>query len=175
MIIGAHIMLQSTNDRADMAFLTDVLKLSSIDAGGGYMIYGVPPAEMSIHGSEQNDVHKLYLMCDDIAAFTGEMTRHHIPFSTPMRQSWGTATEITLPGGGKLGVYQPRHERPELGGEKAPTRRKADSRAKKAGMKRASTKKAGVAAKKPAKTPAKKSGKKKATSKKTAAKKRSRR
>ena len=113
MIIGAHVMLQSTNDKADMAFLTDVLELPSINAGGGYMIYGIPPAEMSIHGSETNDVHLLYFMCDDIAAFTGDMTRHGIAFSTPVRQSWGTVTEITLPGGGKLGVYQPRHPRPE--------------------------------------------------------------
>ena len=147
MIIGAHIMLHSTNDKADMAFLTDVLKLQSINAGGGYMIYGIPPAEMSIHGSDRNDVHKLYLMCEDIAAFTGDMTRHHIAFSTPIRQSWGTATEITLPGGGRLGVYQPRHERPELAAAKPPKRRKTERRAAK------STK---TAAKKPAKRPGKK-------------------
>jgi len=132
MINGAHIMLHSTNDTADMAFLADVLKLSSINAGGGYMIYGLPPAEMSVHASDHNDDHKLYLMCDDIAAFTGAMASHHIPFSTPVRQSWGTATEITLPGGGKLGVYQPRHERPELATAKPPARKKTGRRAKKA-------------------------------------------
>lgn len=132
MIIGAHVMLHSTNDRADMAFLTDVLKLQSINAGGGYMIYGVPPAEMSIHGSDRNDVHHLYLMCDDIAAFTGEMTRHHVAFSTPVRQSWGTVTEITLPGGGKLGVYQPRHPRPEQPGAKPAGGKKTSRPAKKA-------------------------------------------
>ena len=157
MIIGAHIMLHSTNDRADMAFLTDVLKLPSINAGGGYMIYAVPPAEMSIHGSDRNDVHQLYLMCGDIAAFTAEMTQHHIPFSTPARQSWGTATEITLPGGGKLGVYQPRHERPELAAEKAPARKKPGGRGRKA-------------AKAAARKPAKRTGKKKAAAKKTGAK-----
>ena len=148
MIIGAHIMLQSTNNTADMAFLTDVLKLPSINAGHGYMIYGIPPAEVSIHGSEQNDVHKLYLMCDDIAAFTGDMTGHHIPFSTPVRESWGTVTEITLPGGGKLGVYQPRHARPEQPGAKAAARKKAGRQAKK-GVKAATRKKARSA--KPAK------------------------
>ena len=125
MIIGAHVMLQSTNDKADMAFLTDVLKLPSINAGGGYMIYGIPPAEVSIHGSERNDVHQLYFMCDDIAAFTGDMTRHGIAFSTPVRQSWGTVTEITLPGGGKLGVYQPRHPRPEPAGKPAAKKKAA--------------------------------------------------
>ena len=132
MIIGAHIMLQSTNDRADMAFLTDVLKLQSINAGGGYMIYGIPPAEVSIHGSDKNDVHRLYFMCDDIAAFTGDMTRHGIAFSTPVRQSWGTVTEITLPGGGNLGICQPRHLRPELAGAKPAARKKTGRRAKKA-------------------------------------------
>ena len=131
MIIGAHVMLQSTNDKADMAFLTDVLKLPSINAGGGYMIYGIPPAEMSIHGSDRNDVHQLYFMCENIAAFTGDMTRHGIPFSTPVRRSWGTATEITLPGGGKLGVYQPHHTRPEPAGAKPATRKKSARPAKK--------------------------------------------
>ena len=170
MIIGAHIMLQSTNDRADMAFLTDVLKLPSINAGHGYMIYGIPPAEMSIHGSEQNDVHKLYLMCEDIAAFTGDMTRHHIAFSTPVRQSWGTVTEITLPGGGRLGIYQPRHERPEPMGVKPPARKKARTHAKTQAKKPA--KRTG---KKPAKRSAEHPTKKKTAAKKTAAKKRSRR
>jgi hypothetical protein len=132
MIIGAHIMLQSTNDKADMAFLTDVLKLSSINAGGGYMIYGIPPAEVSIHGSDRNDVHQLYFMCDNIAAFTGDMTKHGTVFSTPVRHSWGTATEITLPGGGKLGVYQPHHTRPEPVGAKPAARKKAARPAKKA-------------------------------------------
>jgi hypothetical protein len=134
MITGAHVMLQSTNDKADMAFLTDVLKLPSINAGGGYMIYGIPPAEVSIHGSDRNDVHQLYFMCDDIAAFTGDMTRHGIAFSTPVRQSWGTLTEIMLPGGGKLGVYQPRHPRPETASKPA-AKEKAAPLAKKVAKK----------------------------------------
>lgn len=137
MIIGAHIMLESTNEHADMDFLTDVLKLQSVNAGGGYMIFGIPPAELSIHGSGRNDVHKLYLMCEDIAAFTGDMTRHGIAFSTPARQSWGTVTEITLPGGGKLGVYQPRHPRPESAGANPAAKKKAARPAKKAGKKAA--------------------------------------
>jgi hypothetical protein len=118
--------------KADMAFLTDVLRLPSVNAGGGYMIYGVPPAEVSIHGSDRNDVHQLYFMCDNIAAFTGDMTKHHIAFSTPVRHSWGTATDITLPGGGKLGVYQPHHARPEPASAKPAARKKAAQPAKKA-------------------------------------------
>jgi len=65
-------------------------------------------------------VHQLYLMCDDIARFTADMTKHGIPFSTPQRQSWGTVTEITLPGGGTLGVYQPHHKRPTHGAAEPP-------------------------------------------------------
>jgi hypothetical protein len=127
------------------------------------MIYGVPPAEMSVHASDTNDVHRLYLMCADIADFTADMTRHGIPFSTPERQSWGTVTEITLPGGGKLGVYQPRHPRPELEGKPAATKKPA------------AKKKAAPPAKKVAKKAVKKSAKaaKPAKKKKTAAKKRS--
>src|SRR5438105_2000376 len=149
MIIGAHVILQSTNDNADMAFLTDVLKLPSINAGGGYMIYGIPPAEVSIHGSDRNDIHQLYFMCDDIADFTADMTRHGIAFSTPARQSWGTVTEITLPGGGKLGVYQPRHARPEPAGKPA-AKKKAGRPAKKVAKKAA---KNSARAAKPAKKP----------------------
>ena len=94
-------------------------------------------------------------MCDDIAAFTGEMTQHHVAFSTPVRQSWGTLTEITLPGGGKLGVYQPRHERPELAAKPA-AKKKTSRPAKKAAKKPA--KKSAKAAKPAKKT--KKVGKK---------------
>ena len=135
MIIGAHIVIQSTNDEADMAFLSDVLKLDSIKAGGGYRIFGIPPAEVGVHHSDHNDVHKLYFMCDDIAAFTGEMTRHHIAFSTPERQGWGTVTEISLPSGGKLPVYQPHHERPEPARAKPARRGKSARPAKKAAKK----------------------------------------
>ncbi len=152
MIIGAHIMLQSTNDSADKTFFSDVLKLSSVDAGGGFRIFAVPPAEVAIHGSDRNSVHQLYLMCDDIARFTADMTKHGIPFSTPQRQSWGTVTEITLPGGGALGVYQPHHKRPTHGAARPPKKR---------------TEKKPVARKAAKKTPAKKSpAKKSAKSKK---------
>jgi hypothetical protein len=144
MIIGAHIMLQSTNDSADKTFFSDVLKLSSVDAGHGFRIFAVPPAEVAIHGSDRNSVHQLYLMCDDIARFTADMTKHGIPFSTPQRQSWGTVTEITLPGGGTLGVYQPHHKLPTHGAAKP---------AKKRAAKKPATRKAAK------KTPAKKSSK----------------
>ncbi|HEY2445617.1 MAG TPA: hypothetical protein VGI20_07770 [Rhizomicrobium sp.] len=147
MIIGAHIMLQSTNEAADRKFFSDVLKLDSIDAGGGFMIFGVPPAEVALHASDENDVHKLYFMCENIARFTAAMTRHGIPFTTPQRQSWGTVTEITLPGGGALGVYQPHHKRPkhvipEAAEKRAVRKPAARKAAKKAPAKRATRRKA---------------------------------
>ena len=112
MIIGAHIMINSRGDKADQAFLTDVLKLKSVDAGGGFLIFGLPPAELAIHESDKNDVHEFFLMCDDIEAFAADMKKRDIACTAPANRGWGTLCEITLPGGGKLGVYQPHHARP---------------------------------------------------------------
>src|SRR5271170_5680611 len=109
MIIGAHIMLNSRNAVADRAFLTEILKLSSVDAGGGFLIFGLPPAEVAMHEAEENDVHTLHLMCDDIEEFVAAMAARGIASSEPANRGWGTVSEITLPGGGKLGVYQPHH------------------------------------------------------------------
>jgi hypothetical protein len=147
MIIGAHVMLQSTNDTADKTFFSDVLKLSSVDAGGGFRIFAVPPAELAVHGSDRNGVHQLYLMCDDIAHFTADMTKHGIPFSTPQRQSWGTVTEITLPGGGPLGIYQPHHKRPIHAAAKRPKKRAAKKPAARKAVKKRPARKAAKAKK----------------------------
>ena len=83
MIIGAHIMLQSRNDKADKAFLSDVLKFTSVDAGGGFLIFGLPPAEVAVHANDKNDVHQLYLMCDDIEAFVADMKQRGISTRRP--------------------------------------------------------------------------------------------
>jgi hypothetical protein len=151
MIIGAHVMLQSRNPAADKAFFGGVLNLPAVDAGGGFLIFGVPPAEIAVHDSDRNDVHQLYLMCEDAARFIGEMERLGIACSTTSEQRWGTLFEITLPGGGKLGVYEPHHARP--GGalapkpraakakRQAPAKRKATKR-KAAPLRKAKTKKA---------------------------------
>jgi hypothetical protein len=112
MIIGAHSIIYSTNPDADRAFLRDVLKLTNVDVGGGWLIFGLPPAEIAVHPSDQNDVHEFYLMCANIEAFLAEMAKHHIACSPVSNQGWGLLTQVTLPGGGKLGVYQPRHARP---------------------------------------------------------------
>jgi hypothetical protein len=112
MIIGAHSVIYSTQPEADRAFLRDVLKLAHVDVGGGWLIFGLPPAEVAVHPSAKNDVHEFYLMCDDIQEFVSAMAAQNIACEHVQNQGWGMLTRLTLPGGGKLGVYQPRHARP---------------------------------------------------------------
>ena len=89
------------------------MKLPNVDAGHGWLIFGLPPAEVAVHPSENNNVHEFYFMCDDVDAFVAEMKEHGIACDSVQDQGYGLLTQITLPGGGKLGVYQPRHARPE--------------------------------------------------------------
>ncbi len=113
MIVGAHSIIYSKKPDADRAFLRDVLKLPNVDVGGGWLIFGLPPAEVAVHPGDKNDVHEFYLMVDDVDALIGEMKRRNIACGPVHNQGWGLLTQITLPGGGKLGVYQPRHARPK--------------------------------------------------------------
>ena len=117
MIIGAHSIIYSKNPDADRAFLRDVLKLDHVDVGGGWLIFRLPPAEVAIHPSDKNDVHEFYLMCDDVQMLRAEMQKHNITCSPVHEQDWGLLTQVTLPGGGKLGIYQPRHARPKAKNE----------------------------------------------------------
>jgi hypothetical protein len=112
MLTGAHAIIYSSNAEADRAFFRGVLNLGSVDAGGGWLIFALPPAEVAVHPAAEGGRHELYLMCDDIAAFVGEMKARGVSCSAVSDQGWGLLTEVTLPGGGKLGIYQPRHERP---------------------------------------------------------------
>jgi hypothetical protein len=111
-ITGAHSIIYSKNPEADRAFLRDVLKLSSVDVGHGWLIFGLPPSEVAVHPSDHNDVHEFYLMCTDVEALIGELSGRGVDCSPVQNQGWGLLTRVTLPGGGKLGIYQPRHERP---------------------------------------------------------------
>src|SRR5512136_697679 len=113
MIIGAHSIIYSKNPEADRAFLRDVLKLTQVDVGDGWLIFGLPPSEVAVHPSSKNNVHELYFMCDDINRFVAEMKEHKISCAPVQNLGWGMMTQLTLPGGGKLGVYQPRHARPK--------------------------------------------------------------
>ena len=113
MIIGAHSIIYSTSPDGDRAFLRDVLKLTNVDVGDGWLIFGLPPAEVAVHPSDKNDVHEFYLMCDDVEALVAEMKKSDIACEPVQNQGWGLLTHLTLPGGGQLGIYQPRHARPK--------------------------------------------------------------
>ncbi len=114
-ITGAHAIIYSKDAEADRALLRDVFKFKYVDVGEGWLIFALPPAEVAVHPSEENDLHELYLMTDDIEGFVAEMKQRQVPCTAPDDQGWGILTHITLPGGGKLGVYAPRHARPPVG------------------------------------------------------------
>jgi len=110
MIIGAHSILYSTNPDADRAFLRDVLGMPNVDVGGGWLIFGLPPAEIAVHPSDENDVHEFFLMCDDLEATMAELERKGVRFTTPATdEGWGLLVYLELPGAGSLGLYQPKH------------------------------------------------------------------
>ena len=141
MIIGAHSIIYSMNPEADRTFFRDVLKLPHVDVGGGWLIFGLPPSEVAVHPSDKNDAHEFYLMCDDIEALVLEMRRHNLICGPVQNQGWGLLTQLMLPGGGKLGIYQPKHARPKKKG-------KATPRTVKRVVKKSSNRKAPATAKK---------------------------
>jgi hypothetical protein len=110
MITGAHTILFSQDADADRAFFRDVLKFEHVDAGGGWLIFALPPAELAVHPGP--DAPQLYLMCDDIAATTQELGARGVETTAVNDQSWGLLSAIKLPGGGELGLYEPKHPTP---------------------------------------------------------------
>jgi catechol 2,3-dioxygenase-like lactoylglutathione lyase family enzyme len=112
MIHGAHVIVFSRDAEADRAFFRDVLGYRFADAGHGWLIFALPPAEVAVHPSDGNDVHELYFMCDDVHAFITSMNARNVACSPVEEQRWGSITRMSLPGGGKIGVYQPKHPSP---------------------------------------------------------------
>jgi ketosteroid isomerase-like protein len=109
---GAHTIIYSTHPEADRAFLRDHLGLPHVDVGDGWLIFGLPPGEVAVHPADENGGHELYLLCDDIDAFAATMAARGVTCSPVMARGWGRLVSVPLPGGGILGVYQPRHARP---------------------------------------------------------------
>jgi catechol 2,3-dioxygenase-like lactoylglutathione lyase family enzyme len=109
MIFGAHLIIYSKDATADRAFLREVLGLSSVDAGHGWLIFALPPAEVAVHPAEENGQHELYFMCDDLKAEISALGEKGIPCSEVQEARWGSITHIRLPGGGEVGLYQPKH------------------------------------------------------------------
>jgi catechol 2,3-dioxygenase-like lactoylglutathione lyase family enzyme len=109
-IRGAHAILYSSDAEADRAFLRDVLGLSSVDAGGGWLVFRLPPAEVAVHPAETSGAVELYLVCDDVARTVDELAAKGVVFDSPVTdQGWGLLTTLRLPGGGRLGIYEARH------------------------------------------------------------------
>jgi catechol 2,3-dioxygenase-like lactoylglutathione lyase family enzyme len=108
MIFGAHVIVYSKDAEADRNFLRDVLGFKSVDAGHGWLIFALPPAEAAVHPGE-NDRHELYFMCDDLKAEIAALGAKGIECSRIHDERWGSITKIRLPGGGQVGLYQPKH------------------------------------------------------------------
>ncbi len=109
MISGAHVVVYSKNAEADRAFFRDVLGFKAVDAGHGWLIFALPPAEAAFHPSDDNEVHELYLMCEDLKAEMASLARMNVKCSKVEEARWGSITKMSLPGGGKVGLYQPKH------------------------------------------------------------------
>src|SRR5712671_536593 len=108
MITGAHV-IYSENPEADRAFFRDILKFSSVDAGHGWLNFALPPAEAAFHPSERNDLHELYFMSDDLKATMDSLKAKDVTCGAVKEEPWGSLTTILLPGGGRIGLYQPKH------------------------------------------------------------------
>ena len=142
MINGAHVVIYSGDSAADRVFFRDVLQFPCVDAGHGWLIFAMPPLEAAFHDSEKHDSekhdsekhdsakpdsekkdserndshknarHELFLMCDDLAATLTDLKSKHVTVSDVSEQRWGSLATLTLPSGGKIGLYQPRHPSP---------------------------------------------------------------
>src|SRR5262247_1131623 len=112
MIDGAHIVVYSRNAEADKAFIRDVLKFKHVDVHSGWLIFKLPPSEIAVHPSDENDMHELYLMTDDLDLESRALMKAGAVCDDVSQQRWGRLTRVQLPGGGTLGLYEPRHQRP---------------------------------------------------------------
>jgi catechol 2,3-dioxygenase-like lactoylglutathione lyase family enzyme len=109
MIFGAHVIVYSKDAEADRAFFRDILGFKSVDAGHGWLIFALPPAEAAFHPDEENDRHELYFMCDDLKAEMSALKKKDVACSDVQMERWGSITKVKLPGGGQIGLYQPKH------------------------------------------------------------------
>ena len=113
LISGAHSILFSKDAEADRKFIKDTFGFPSVDAGGGWLIFGLPPSELAIHPSSRSGQVEFYLMCDNVKALIEELRKKGVRCSPVQVRDWGFLTRISLPGGGKLLVYEARHPRPK--------------------------------------------------------------
>ncbi len=113
MITGIHAILYSKHAENVRSFLADVLEFPSVDAGGGWPIFAAPPLELAVHPTEDQAEHELYLMCDDVQKTVAELARRGIETTGGIQdRGWGLMTSVVLPGGERIGLYEPRHPSP---------------------------------------------------------------
>jgi catechol 2,3-dioxygenase-like lactoylglutathione lyase family enzyme len=111
-IDGCHVILFSSDPDADRAFFADVLGMPHVDAGGGWLIFRLPPAELAVHPTDGPPAHELYFMCDDIVATREELAAKGVQLTQEISEErWGRLTRFRLPGGSEVGMYEPRHPR----------------------------------------------------------------
>jgi len=109
MISGSHFILYSKDADADRAFLRDTLGFHHVDAGHGWLIFALPPAEAAIHPAQDGGRHELYFMCDDLKTEMAALTKKGVQFSAVEEARWGSITKLRLPSGAEIGLYQPKH------------------------------------------------------------------
>ena len=109
MITGAHVIVYTKDADADRAFFRDILQFPSVDAGGGWLIFAMPAAEAAFHPSSKNDLHELYFMCDDLPSLMEKLKKKKVRIGPVHEERWGSLIRMKLPGGGEIGVYQPKH------------------------------------------------------------------
>jgi hypothetical protein len=112
MINGGHVIIYSKDAEADKAFIKNVLQFPYVDVNQGWLIFKLPPSEIAVHPSDENDLHEFYLMTDDLDLEIRNLKKAGVSCDDVTQQGWGRLTRIKLPGGGTLGLYQPRHQRP---------------------------------------------------------------
>ena len=108
-IIGMHALIYSNKADETRRFFSDVLGFRSVDVGRGWLIFAAPPSELAVHPAEQTEHHELYLMCDNIEKTISELRQKGVETSAIQDQPWGRVTQVKLPGGQELGMYEPRH------------------------------------------------------------------
>ena len=109
MIFGAHVILYSKDAAADRAFCRDTLGFASVNAGHGWLIFALPPAEMAVHPADEGERHELYFMCDDLNAEIAGLGEKGVRVTGVQEARWGSIAKIRLPGGSEVGLYQPKH------------------------------------------------------------------
>jgi hypothetical protein len=112
MIFGAHLIVYSNDAAVDRAFFQEVLGFSAVDAGHGWLIFALPPAELAVHPADEGVGIDLYLMCTDLNAEIAALQQKGVSCSEVEEARWGSVTRIQLPGGGSVGLYQPNHPSP---------------------------------------------------------------